>query len=94
MPVSVLAFSLPRAEQAPGSVPSAPRPVLTEDAQLRLGVHYATQILQPLVLSARVNVRRVARLSATAIAVNAPQGWTVADLVDWLTTSGPEGDAE
>lgn len=96
MPADILTMRLPVAMTAPGS--AVPRPpttddILTDDARLRVGVHYATKVLKPVVTST-VNLRRVARLAATAIAVNAPQDWTVADLVDWLTIAGPDGDTE
>ena len=95
MSTSILNFPLPRAAQAPGSAPAAPTAeILTDDARLRVGVFHATRVLKPAVASDLVNLRRLARLAATAIVVNAPAHWTVAELAHWLTTDGPDGDAE
>lgn len=81
---------LPVAAQCPGSAPARPaeRP-LPPDAQLRVGVHHATKMLQPFVPSRSTDLKCLARVVATTIAVNAPQSWSVADLVDWLTVTAP-----
>lgn len=94
MSADILTMRLPVAMTAPGSALQARPPILPPDAQLRLGVHQASKLLAPFVPSEHANLKRIARVAATAIAVNAPQDWTIADLVDWLTSTAPQADAE
>ena len=91
MPAEIVTW--PRAAIAPqpltASAVSAAHEILPPDAQLRVGVFQATKVLAPFVPSKSTNLRSLARIIATAVALNAPPDWRVSDLVDWLTTTAP-----
>lgn len=83
--------TLPAAELAPGSVPAAVRePILPPDAYLRVGVHSASKVLRNFIPNPDTNTKRLARVVARCVVSMAPIEWTVADLVEWLTTAGAQ----
>lgn len=86
--VTFRASALPAAAQCPGALAvTAREPILPPDAQLRLGMHSATKLLRNFITNPQTDTRRVARLVTTCVVAMAPAEWTVADLVEWLTSA-------